>query len=213
MAAFIFQLFVPIIMYVQLMSQMFFPVTLAIIEGTSNKKYTQTEVNSKDLDFSTYTYSWVVVFIFFLLMGVTMIKNLKVFITMNTYGVFFTIIIILYLCGYGIIGISKGDYEFISYLDNKTTPLVQSTVPGSPTKILLFGTNYGPLMGILGGGFYLHNISLPVYKNSRNPEKNVRDMFLGFFCVLMSYVLSGTLGMFAFTQKKLWGYTTDDNIK
>ena len=126
MAAFIFQLFVPIIMYVQLLAQMFFPVTLAIIEGASNKVYTKEEVNSKDLDFSTYTYSWVVVFIFALLMGVTMIKNLKVFITMNTYGVFFTIVIILYLCGYGFIGISKGNYEFISYLDNKTTPLVQS---------------------------------------------------------------------------------------
>lgn len=53
-------------------------------------------------------------------------------------------------------------------------------------------------MGILGGGFYFHNISLPVIRNARNPEKNVRNILLGYFLVFITYVLCGTLGYFGF---------------
>jgi hypothetical protein len=53
-------------------------------------------------------------------------------------------------------------------------------------------------MGILGGGFYLHNISIPIYRNSKNSKNNVRDMFIGFFVVALSYILCGILGTFGF---------------
>ena len=53
-------------------------------------------------------------------------------------------------------------------------------------------------MGLLGGGFYLHNISIPIYRNSKNSKNNVRDMFIGFFVVALSYILCGTLGTFGF---------------
>jgi hypothetical protein len=32
--------------------------------------------------------------------------------------------------------------------------------------ISLFQKHFAPLMGILGGGFYLHNISLPIIRNN-----------------------------------------------
>jgi len=32
--------------------------------------------------------------------------------------------------------------------------------------VSLSGSNYAPLMGILGGGYYFHNISLPVIRNA-----------------------------------------------
>ena len=53
-------------------------------------------------------------------------------------------------------------------------------------------------MGILGGGFYFHNISLPVIRNARNPENNVRDVMLGYLMVLITYILCGALGYFGF---------------
>lgn len=59
-------------------------------------------------------------------------------------------------------------------------------------------------MGILGGGFYLHNISIPIYRNSKNPEKNVRDMFIGFLCVALSYILCGVLGTFGFSNPDIF---------
>ena len=54
-------------------------------------------------------------------------------------------------------------------------------------------------MGILGGGYYFHNISLSVCRNSRNPENNVRDVFLGYLATFITYVLCGTMGYFGFT--------------
>ena len=65
--------------------------------------------------------------------------------------------------------------------------------------IALFSTPFAPLMGILGGGFYFHNISLSVCRGSRNPENNVRDVFLGYVATFTTYILCGILGSYGFT--------------
>ena len=64
--------------------------------------------------------------------------------------------------------------------------------------ITLASSSFPPLMGILGGGFYFHNISLPVIRNSRNPENNVRDVMIGYVLVLITYIICGSLGYFGF---------------
>lgn len=53
-------------------------------------------------------------------------------------------------------------------------------------------------MGILGGGFYFHNISLPVIKNNKHPENNVRDVFIGYLLVFLTYCFAGVLGYYGF---------------
>ena len=60
------------------------------------------------------------------------------------------------------------------------------------------------MLGILAGGYYLHNISLPIYKDSKNPKNNVRDMFLGFLMVCMSYIICGTLGVYGFANTDMF---------
>ena len=62
----------------------------------------------------------------------------------------------------------------------------------------MFKSNYGPLMGILGGGYYLHNITLPIIRNSKEPKNNVRDVFIGYFFVFLSYSICGIFGSFGF---------------
>jgi hypothetical protein len=64
--------------------------------------------------------------------------------------------------------------------------------------VTLTGSAYAPLMGILGGGYYFHNISLPVIRNSKDPSKNARDVFLGYLCVCITYVACGCLGYYGF---------------
>ena len=56
-------------------------------------------------------------------------------------------------------------------------------------------------MGILGGGYYFHNMSLAVIRNSKNPDKNIRDVFVGYLLVFLTYVCAGTLGYYGFTGK------------
>lgn len=67
-------------------------------------------------------------------------------------------------------------------------------------------------MGILAGGYYFHNISLPVIRNSRNPENNVRDVFLGYLLVFFSYTACGILGLYGFTGSSFTGYYSDETI-
>ena len=64
--------------------------------------------------------------------------------------------------------------------------------------IRLSGSEYGPLMGILAGGYYFHNIALVVCKDARNPENNVRDVFLGFLFTCLTYIISGITGYYGY---------------
>lgn len=63
----------------------------------------------------------------------------------------------------------------------------------------MFDKGFPSLMGILGGGYYLHNITLPIIRNSKNPKNNKRDVMIGYTLVLISYLLCGMLGYFGFT--------------
>ena len=66
----------------------------------------------------------------------------------------------------------------------------------------MFSKGYGPLMGILGGGFYCHNITLSIVRGARNPENNVRDVFLGYFATFITYVVCGAAGYYGFLGSK-----------
>ena len=65
--------------------------------------------------------------------------------------------------------------------------------------IELISEPYAPLMGVLAGGFYFHNISLSVIHNARNPENNIRDVFLGYVATFITYVVCGMMGYYGFT--------------
>jgi hypothetical protein len=115
-------------------------------------------------------------------------KNLGIFIKINTFGVIPLIMIISYIIGYGIYGLVSTDYTIsTSYYDSMP-----------PWNVMLFNVKFAPLMGILGGGYYLHNITLPIMKNAKYPEKNARNLFIGYLLVFISYCISGTFGLFGF---------------
>jgi hypothetical protein len=64
-------------------------------------------------------------------------------------------------------------------------------------------------MGILGGGYYLHNITLPIVRNAKYPENNVRNLLIGYLLVFFSYLICGTLGYYAFTGTYFDSYFAD----
>ena len=135
-------------------------------------------------------------------MIITARKDISIFIKLNTYGVVFTLAIISYIIGQGIYALSVGKFEFGDHLQIPETPSDDSIA-----TIGLFSAGYAHLMGILGGGFYLHNMSLPIYRNSKKPEHNYRDIFLGFCVVCLSYIFCGVFGYIGFSCKHLWGDT------
>ena len=194
MVLFIIMLTIPILIFFQLLSQFLYPVILVVVELITKKD----KPISFDIDFSQFSYSYTCCVVFLYLFILTARRDMSIFIKINTFGVIFTMIIITFIVIVGITGLAKTDYVFTMYKDN-TNPL--PPLPGKQTEILLFASGYSHLMGILGGGFYLHNISLPIYRASKNPENNVRDMFLGFLVVCLSYIICGTLGALGFSSR------------
>ena len=121
-----------------------------------------------------------------ILIGLTAIRNLSIFVKFNTYSVGFVIMILTFIVAVGVYSFTNTEFIF------------SNSAVGDHT-IKLYNSNFAPLMGILGGGYYLHNITLPIIKNAKNPEKNVRDVFLGYLLVFLSYTICGTLGYFGFS--------------
>ena len=113
----------------------------------------------KSIIWDEFSYTWSVIIVFILLMLLTAIRKMSIFVKFNSFGVVFTVIIITFVLSTGIYALTKGKYEFPTYLEN--------TDGQDPTddisRLALFSGNIGPLMGILGGGYYLHNISLNIY--------------------------------------------------
>ena len=199
MVLFIFMLSIPIILYFQLLSQFLFPIILFFIElATGEERKLDT-----DLDFSQFSYSYTCLIVFAILFTVTAKRDLGIFVKINAFGVIFTMIIITFIIGVGIYGVSTQSYKFVG------TPSDMPAVDpigndSSLVYLALVANGYNSLLGILGGGFYLHNISLPIYRNSRNPDHNVRDMFLGFLVVALSYIVCGILGSIGFSNPSLF---------
>jgi hypothetical protein len=50
------------------------------------------------------------------------------------------------------------------------------------------------MMGLMAGGYYFHNISIPILKNAKDRSKNVRNVFIGFFLAFLSYMACGIMG-------------------
>ena len=99
----------------------------------------------------------------------------------------------MFICQYGVKALLFGNVNW-------------AEVQGSnePHELSLFGSHAHSLVGILCGGFYLHNISLPIIRNAQNPENNLRDVFLGFLLVFISYVACGTLGYIGFSNEEIF---------
>lgn len=195
MTCFIINFSVPIILFFQLLAQDLYPVILYFVEKATGEERTI----DHDTDWSQFSYSYTCIIIFVIAFTMTAPKDTSIYNKINSFGVVFIAIIIIFTCAVGIHSLtdttftdSKSDYD--DYLAKKAADLN----PPYLAYVPLFSSPMAPLMGILGGGFYFHNIALSVCRNSRNPENNVRDVFLGYFATFLTYILCGVLGVYGY---------------
>ena len=96
---------------------------------------------------------------------VTSRKDLSIFIKLVSYGTFFIVALILFIVGYGIYGISNTDYEILTTHSKNNN----YSDPNNTTRyIYLFNNNFSTLAGMLGIGYFLHTVSIPIVRNNRN---------------------------------------------
>jgi hypothetical protein len=55
------------------------------------------------------------------------------------------------------------------------------------------------LAGVLGIGYFLHPVSVPILRNNLRQSNNERDLSAGYLLVFLSYVLIGISGYIGFT--------------
>lgn len=111
-----------------------------------------------ELNFSEFSYSYTVLMIFVLLMALGTMKDLSLFVKLNTYGSVLTVIVIIFICSVGT--------RALLYPNDEIGGLAPQKVP--PLKHFDF-TKYKSLLGVLSGGFYCHNLSVPMLRSAANP--------------------------------------------
>jgi len=70
--------------------------------------------------------------------------------------------------------------------------------PDGVRTIILFNSNFSPLAGILGCGYYLHTCAPSITKTAKNQDKVGRDLFIGYTLVFLTYAIVGGMGYIGF---------------
>lgn len=211
MVCFIINFSVPIILFFQLLAQDLYPVILYFICLAGGEP----RAISHATDWSQFSYSYTCIIIFVVAFTMVSPKDTSIYRKINSFGVIFICIIIIFTIGVGIYSLTNTEYThdkaiYQAYLDNK---ILEPTDDSYLSYISLVSTPFAPLMGILAGGFYFHNISLSVIHNARNPENNVRDVFLGYVATFLTYVICGVAGTYGFTGSHFEVKLEDPELK
>jgi hypothetical protein len=132
---------------------MLYPVILAFrffLTGSGSAT-----AGSFDLNFGEFSYSYTVLMIFSLLMALGTMKDLSLFVKLNTYGSVLTVVVIIFI-------LSVGSLAML----NPNVDIGGVSIP--PLKLFDF-TKYKSLLGILSGGYFCHNLSVPMLRSAANP--------------------------------------------
>ena len=186
--------------YFVILSQMLYFITLALLKWIA-----RTDVSPvTTADFSVYSLAYVALFIFVLEFFITLKKDLSIFIRLVSFGSIFIISLILFIIGFGFYAFSNTDFVFVN------SDVQPDFTPGDPRQLRLFNTDFSPLAGTLGIGYFLHTVSLPIIKNNEKQENNERDVFFGYLLVGASYISVGIMGSIGFVGTYFNNYYTSD---
>ena len=174
------------------MTQVLYPITLAIYAWITQNEPTL------DLEpsFSKYSTSYVSLALFPVLIILSSKKDLSIFQKLSSFGVMFVLFLICFIIYIGIMSFTDTNFVIGSSMDAFNMTIQQWNE--STRYIVLVNKNFSPLAGLLCVGYFLHTCSLSIVRTAKEPAKNPRNVFLGYFFVYLSYVLCGALGYFGF---------------
>jgi len=193
--------YVGIILFFQVLSQSLYPILLFATGNDSPIEMTT--------DWSQFSLSYTCLIILVICLLMTLPRDTAYIQRVNAFGVVFVTIFVVFVITNGIKAMGTTDYvyskaEYDEIMTQKTAPYT--------AYIPLFGADFMPLMGILGGGFYFHNMSLTMVANAKNPEHNTRNIFLGFILVFITYSAIGVTGVYGFTGSAFAAYSPSTNM-
>ena len=196
MICFIINFYVGIILFFQVLSQSLYPILLFAIGSDAPIEMTT--------DWSNFSLSYTCLILLAVVLGMTAPRNTSYIQKVNAFGVVFVVIFIIFIVANGLKSLQTTEHVYSMSAYSEAT-----AKPDSPytAYIPLSGSQYMPLMGILGGGFYFHNMSLTMVHNAEHPEKNTRNILIGFLLVFLTYSIIGIAGVYGFTGSAFAAYT------
>ena len=175
--------------YFVICTQLLYPLTLAVFSWIS----VQDPVLIGFPTFKSYSQSYCALFLFASLAIICSKKDLSIFMKVGSVGVIFVFMLILFIIYTSVVAFTNTDLSLGTADDALNTDWTSEQ-----RTLILFNSNFSPLAGIFGVGYYLHTCSIPIVRSAAKPEKNDRNLFLGFFLVFVSYILLGGLGYVGF---------------
>ena len=202
MACFIVNFYVGIILFFQVLTQSLYPILLYAV-GNGD-----TAIEMKT-DWSQFSLSYTCLILLAIVLLMVLPRDTMYIQRVNAFGVVFVVIFLLFVVYNGLKSLARTDYVY-------STTAYDAAVsdPDAPytAMIKLSGSDYMPLMGILGGGFYFHNMSLSMVANAKHPEHNTRNILVGFILVFITYSLIGLAGVYGFTGSTFAAFNPSVNL-
>jgi hypothetical protein len=102
----------------------------------------------------------------------------------------------MFILGIGLYSLSNTQYDLTLLPEDQQT---QGFNTLDLTKhVPLFNYNIGPLGGVLGLGFHLHALTIPVLRKYSEEKHWERDISVAFFFVFITYCVLGIAGLYGF---------------
>lgn len=174
-----------------IMSQLTYPIFLAIYAWTTGNH--PKPITTPDL--TQFSSSYTAIILFFLTVAICSKKDLAIFVKMGSFGAFAIMTLLVFIIAVGVIGLQSTTYEFGPNSENIATDWLDITAPRTLT---LFNKNFSPIAGILCAGYFLHTCSVPIMRSAEKPENNMRDLFISYTMVFLSYLFVGAFGYIGF---------------
>ena len=202
MACFIANFYVGVILFFQVLSQSLYPILLYV--GGSG----DTAIEMKT-DWSQFSLSYTCLILLAIVLLMILPRDTMYIQRVNAFGVVFVIIFLLFVIYNGLRSMTSTDYVYSAAAYDAIV-----SDPDAPytAMIKLAGSDYMPLMGILGGGFYFHNMSLSMVANAKHPEHSTRNILIGFILVFITYSLIGLAGVYGFTGSTFADFNPSLNL-
>ena len=150
------------------------------------------DLDEEDLtpSFSKFSLLYCALIVSVLVFPLTILREMGALVKFNSYGIYFVSVLLIFVIFNGFLTISKDHFHF-EYIEN--------IKDNKDRNLFLYGDNPGILAGTLSLGLFCHSVILPLLKNNRHPENNQRDLFYGYLCVTLTYIIIGIMGYIGFS--------------
>ena len=174
------------------MNQVLYPMILAMYVWISGVSADSVDYKL-DPSWEWFSSNYTAILIFIVVTAVCSKKDMAIFMKIGSFGVIFVCMLMVFIIYTGILSLTNTDFSIGTTEESNETVWTED----KRTLVMFYG-NYPQLLGVLCAGYFLHTCSLSIVRNAKNPEKNTRDVFIGYLMVFVSYAVCGTLGYIGF---------------